>query len=255
MSFIHALGQDPSIKTEFYQALVEAELTFLSGVKKVMTYDESLPTGVGELNFLNINFNTPLVGVLRPAVKDWKEAWLLVLAHESGHLLLNSICDANGEDPGEQDAQFRAMGISPQDPSIFAAKDFQKETAIESFCDACLAKAAFDLLGTGARAPILALRTHRALARKSLGLFKADIYATHPALDAMLDSSGAMKPEDAARVALAHSLLHTSAIKKTAVAAAEEFFAAKKSWGKLLEQWRSDRSDNDEAPPKGPTAR
>lgn len=229
------------VEDAFFEALGDASNTFLSGVSVQFSYDQSRPTQTEGLDAVNINFNDSMARILLPTLASWKEAWLLILAHETGHLHLNSICEANGEPPAEPDAQLRAIGIDPTSSDFLHAADFQKESAIESFCDASLAKAAIDFLGPRWKMPVETLRDHRAKTSRKIGFFKPDEYATQPALDAILETHGKIEPGMAAEIALRASLLHTSKIKIAAICSANKLWGFADQWQKKITEWRHTR--------------
>lgn len=229
------------VEDAFFEALGDASNTFLSGVSVQFSYDQSRPTQTEGLDAVNINFNDSMARTLRPTLASWKEAWLLILAHETGHLRLNSLCEANGEPPAEPDAQLRAIGIDPTSSEFLQAADFQKESAIESFCDACLAKAAINFLGSRWKMPVETLRDHRANTSRKLGIFKPDEYATQPALSAFLESDGEIEPGMAAEIALRASLLHTSKIKIAAIRSANKLSGWADQWQRRVTEWRHSR--------------
>lgn len=116
--------------------------------------------------------------------------------------------------------------------------DYQKESAIESFCDICLARAAIGLLGERWKGLVEALRNQRAEKSKALRFFEADEYATVPALDAFLDCDGNMAPQEGARISLKSSIQHTSRLKKAAISTSMGLFGLKKGMRERLELWR-----------------
>lgn len=253
-----ALANESPEEQGFRLAYEQAQGSFLAGLKFSRVFTSSLSTQVfadesSTQSTLYINLDTPLVRILAPTMAGgFKDAWLLVLAHESAHLRINATCIRNGDNPASPDVQLKAIGL---DPAKFpGAADFQKETAIETHCDAVLVESAFNFLGTKWRAPIQTLCKHREMTSKRLGLFDPDEFATFPALKIILDQNVPLNPLDAAEIALSHSLRHTSAIKKSAVATAEGISETKKSWANRLERWRVKHSNSDGAPPKGPTA-
>lgn len=236
------------------EALRLARRSFLKGLRFNAQVMDSLPTGVSfnqktKKSFLSINPSDPLATSLFQVVGSWQDAWLLILAHESGHIRLNSICHANGDNPDDPNAQLKAIGIQISSYDSFTIAEFQKETAIESFCDVCLGKTALDTLGNKWRAAIQALSDYRKNARKNLGFFDGDEYATQPALDKLLESEGKIEPGTAARFAFEESLSKTSGLKKAAVATASALPKLKNNLRDRLKQWRASSTDEKEAPP------
>lgn len=197
------------------------------------------------LSRLHLNESNPMAAELHKNVKDWTLAWLLVLGHESGHLRLNAACLANGDDPRDADAQLRAMGIDSSQGVTSSPADFQKETAIEAYCDICLAKVASDALGKEWRGPVEALRDQRTRDSDLVGLLKGDGYATSPALDEFLRRDGALDPAEAARIALAESMRRTSAFKKAVVAKTENAQSRLGNMSEAISKWRGRRSAED----------
>lgn len=251
--------EDAGITQGLTAALEVAHQSFFKGLPFVQRATSGA-TGVSvdpdtdELVLL-INPHTPLVKELLSSVGNWKDAWLLILAHESGHLRLNSICQAQGSDHEDPDMQLKAMGMDPAAYGGSPIADFQKETAVESFCDACAGLAAKELLGAQWREGVEALRDHRSRISKSLGLWAGDEYATSPALEALLERNGKIEPAEAARIAFEASLRQTSALKKSAVAIAAGIPELKQSIGDHLKRWRKAcQKDRPGSPPPPPSA-
>lgn len=228
------------------EALRIAHASFFLG----LDFDEDFPSHAGTgVSFdaengrstLSVNFKNPIANSMRTIVGNWTEAWILILAHESGHLQLNAICKANGEDPSDPNAQLRAMGIDPDSEAYRGVIDFQKETAIEAFCDACLAMAAKNFLGPNWKASIELLREQRASKSKALGFFEDDEYATQSGLDAFLGKDGEEAPQEIAKIALKESIRTTSILKKTAVSTANWISNATENVSCRLSTWRESR--------------
>lgn len=251
---------DPAIAQGANQALSIARGSFLQGLAFNALMTTEFPTGVSfdrdaGISLLFINLKNPLASSLLSSTGSWKEAWLLILGHESGHLRLNSICQDRGEDPDDPDAQLRAIGIDQNAYGLSHIADFQKETAIESFCDACAGLAARAFLGGQWRRGVEALRDHRSRVSKSLGLWEGDEYATSPALEELLKRNGEIEPAEAAHVAFEASLRQTSELKKSAVAIATGIPELKQRLGDRLKQWRKAfRKDTPSPPPTPPSA-
>lgn len=247
---------DALMISEANEAIRFARGSFLKGVSFDVEIGGSRQTGVSfdpdsGKSFLSIHLEDPLASRLMPTVKSWRDAWILILAHESGHLRLNSICQANGHDPDEPDAQLIAMGIDQNNWSS-AMTDSQKESAIESFCDICLAQTAIKFLGDRWRAPVEALRDQRAKTSRELGFLKSDEYATAPALDAFLDCDGKMEPRVGATIALDVLLLNTSGLKKAAIASAIALAGLKDGLREKIKRWRGGRPSSERNPQRPP---
>lgn len=202
-----------------------------------VNFDEETNTST-----LFINYETSSLELLLPVVGCWRDAWLLILAHESGHLALNSICLKNGENPADPAAQLRAIGLD-KEVSIESLADFQKETAIEAFCDVVLAREAKNILSEKWKVAVGVFRDMREQRSKKIGFFKGDEYATQPALSAFIEQDGCLTPEEAAKVALDHSIRQTSGLKKKAVAAAVGISELRELLGDGVRKWKRDRKE------------
>lgn len=261
MSWTSAPNADSKSLQGAQDALILARGTFLKGLECDDEITTSQATGVavdpesGAL-VLYINPQTSLAAALAPSVGNWRDAWLLILAHESGHLRLNSICQASGDDPNDPNAQLKAIGIDQTAYSPSSIADFQKETAIEAFCDVCAGLAAVELLGSGWEEAVKALRDYRARGSASLSFFKGDEYATSPALDELIKRNGKIEPAQAARLAFDASLRKNSSLRKVAVATASRIPEIKKTLRDRLQRWRkacaADRPGSPPAPPSAP---
>lgn len=167
MSIPSSSQEDSESAEGLAEALLVAHQSFFKGLSFIEratagSTGVSIDPNTEELVLL-INPRTTLTAELLPSVGSWRDAWLLILAHESGHLRLNAICQAQGDDPDDPNMQLKAIGIDQNAGGPRTIADFQKETAIESFCDACAGKAAVSLLGAEWRKGVEALRDHRKL--------------------------------------------------------------------------------------------
>ena len=81
---------DALMISEANEAIRFARGSFLKGVSFDVEIGGSRQTGVSfdpdsGKSFLSIHLEDPLASRLMPTVKSWRDAWILILAHESGH--------------------------------------------------------------------------------------------------------------------------------------------------------------------------
>lgn len=175
--------------SSFYPIHEEAKKTFLAGYKYALFLDMPF-TGIlynekTKKTEMHINPSCPLVDFLKKSGLTHREAWLLSLAHESGHLELNDKCLNSGDSPSSPDSQLLAIGIEA-DLRQKVNSDFHKETAIEAYCDARLAQEAVKIMGDKWSTAVGSLAELRALNSKSVGFLKGDEYATAEMLEFLL---------------------------------------------------------------------
>lgn len=192
-----------------------ADNTFLKNRGYLITFGDG-PTGVDcgaldMLSTLNINKDDPLVMAFNRAGLSLEESWLLTLAHESGHIELNTKCIQLGIDPTDPDMQLKAIGLG-QD--VLKRHDSHKESAIEAFCDANLINQAIEMLGNGWELPVRTLLEVRNYHSSTVGLLGWDEYATQPVLIKSLSDKKGMPPSHAACIALTLSLRKEPRLKR-----------------------------------------
>lgn len=190
-----------------------AKRTFLKGLfftSQIETDPKScIMTSVGwdpepedPISLLNVNPNDPMAAFLIFEGVAPIDAWLLVFAHESGHLYLNDQCHKMGLHPKYANSQLKAIGFS--DEQIKKTNDSHKETAIEAYCDAILARETILLLGPTIGFEIIQkIAMLREEFSDQLGPFAVDEYATAPALFKIAaEQIIIMPPKDAAEFCL-----------------------------------------------------
>lgn len=156
---------------------------------------------------LDITEDDAIVRMLIREGIDPVTAWLLVIAHEFGHITLNEKCQQRQLDPWKTDDLLLAIDLTPEE--IKEIDMTHKFTTIEAYCDAFLAKeckAQFRQekgFSEGYGFVILdKIATFRRKNSKQLGWLEADEYATFPALFQMAQQKKLMEPEEAARFCL-----------------------------------------------------
>ena len=131
------------------------------------------------------------------------EAWLLVMAHEAGHIELNGRCIEQNKDPTDPNNQIDVIGLHSR---YQRKEDFHKESAIEAFCDAFFVNQAMETLGDGWEVAVATLLMFRNSESARLGLFEGDEYATQPVLMLALATKQQLNPVEAAEIALMASI-------------------------------------------------
>lgn len=134
-----------------------------------------------------------------------KDAWYLALAHEFGHLILNAECIKQNMNPADPNAQLAAMKLHLTIAEKISTPSFHKESAIEAYCDACLAKIASRKFGSS-WPDVLAIVAR--IRENDSSRFKGkpgDEYITHPILRLMLDQRTIINPSEAALFAFRQS--------------------------------------------------
>lgn len=181
------------LRDEAERAMITAKQTFLSGLTFEYYFntdkdDFSSSTGVfwrddlkPKKSSLYINPNDATVQFLISEGLSVTDAWLLVLAHESGHLILNNNCHKVGDNPNYTDAQLKAIGFTADEIKVISPS--HKETSVEAYCDCILAQQSIALLGQDQGfQTIEKIAKLRALRSAKLLPFQTDEYATSPIL-------------------------------------------------------------------------
>lgn len=160
---------------------------------------------------LDVNKKNPLALALMGAGLSFDESWLLVLAHESGHIELNGRCIQENADPTDPNMQLVAAGLTN---TYQHRRDFHKESAIEAFCDAIFVNQAMEILEGRWEVAVKILLKLRDSESARLGFFDGDEYATQPVLRRALASKKPINPKEAAELALKTSLDNERIIHK-----------------------------------------
>lgn len=128
-------------ESAFRDALTFAKESFLKGEFFVLNFSAELDLAISfdnekGHNVLNTNMKSSLVSYLVNSNIKEKDAWILVLRHEFGHMSLNSHCFNLNLDPTNANDQMSVIGIALTDSQKKWIPDFHKESAIEAYCDA-----------------------------------------------------------------------------------------------------------------------
>lgn len=175
--------------------------THVEWVKPPVLVEESLDVLEAETSgsHLNIDPNDHMFKYLIAQGIDPIKAWLVIIAHESGHIILNHKCDQRNMNPWDSDSHLEIIGFD----KIGRINETHKETAIEAYCDALMAKECIEQFDKELGFQIIEkIATLRKQTSKQLGFFETDDYATYPALFEMSHNKKIMDEKDAAKLCL-----------------------------------------------------
>lgn len=126
--------------------------------------------------------------------------FLLMMAHEKGHIIVNNRCMASNSDPKSKAARAEALGLSMEN-GFKSGLDVHVHTAEEAYCDMLLLHKAKELYPSHFMEVAKVFSTIRKQHSVGLPLFKGDGYRTWPALDKAVSDGTLPSPAEAAQMA------------------------------------------------------
>lgn len=145
---------------------------------------------------------------------NYHDAWILTLAHEKGHILLNQICFQKGGNPEDTNNQLDAIGINLTEVQKKWIPDFHKESAIEAYCDATVLMHAEEYFPTQwnlIAQEMLKLREQASaqFKRSTLNQSYGDEYFCSVPIHNALQNGSSITPLQSAQIAFFSSLKNT----------------------------------------------
>lgn len=208
-----------SIETAFETAKRIAAQSFMAGmpfqIERQSNHEIAVEfDSLTEINVLHTTASSPFVAEMAKVVGNYQDAWLLTLAHEHGHMVLNQDCHAAGFNPNDTNRQLEAMGIILTSHQQQWIPDFHKESAIEAYCDARLLQFAFQAYPqhwksiAGKLLEIRRSNSERFERNPTLGRYGDEYFCATP-IETVLNQNAALPANQAARIALISSMEHT----------------------------------------------